>query len=100
MAPHTVQSAVDDYPFDRVDDRHAYAVFAHDRAALDELLESAGAPDPAVERVQRGDGVLYWDVPKGQTLTTVFGKRFGARQRSGAVTTRNLNTLEKILAVS
>lgn len=100
VAPHTVQSAVDDYPFPRADDRHAYVVFAHDRAALDELAQAAGDLDPAVERVQRGDAVLYWDAPKGETLTTAFGRQYGRRQRSGAVTTRNLNTLEKILAIA
>lgn len=100
VAPHIMRSAVDGYPFPRARDRHAYVVFAHDRRALDELAESAGDLDPAVEQVQRGDGVLYWDAPKGQTLTTAFGRHYGTRQRSGAVTTRNLNTLEKILAVA
>jgi uncharacterized protein (DUF1697 family) len=95
-----VRTAVQEYPFPRADDRHAYVVFAEDPVALAELLESAGRLDPAVERVQPGEGVLYWDAPKGETLTTAFGRRYGARQRSGAVTTRNLKTLEKILAVA
>ncbi|HEY8317676.1 MAG TPA: DUF1697 domain-containing protein [Amnibacterium sp.] len=96
----SVRTAVEEYPFPRASDRHAYVVFAERTEALAELLESAGPLDPAVERVQPGEGVLYWDAPKGETLTTAFGKRFGARQRSGAVTTRNLNTLEKILAAA
>ncbi|WP_375401743.1 DUF1697 domain-containing protein [uncultured Amnibacterium sp.] len=105
VAPDTMQSAVDDYPFPRAGDRHAYVVFAHDRAALNELAQSAGDLDPTVERVQRGGTalngtVLYWDAPKGQTLATTFGKQYGRRQQSGAVTTRNLNTLEKILAIA
>ena len=100
VAPHTVQSAVNGYPFERTEDRHAYAVFATTGAALDDLLASAGDLDPSVERVQRGDGVVYWDVPKGQTLTSAFGRRFGRLQASGVVTTRNLNTLTKILAVA
>jgi uncharacterized protein (DUF1697 family) len=95
-----VRAAVEEYPFPRSADRHAYVVFAERTAALAELLESAGPLDPAVERVQPGEGVLYWDAPKGETLTTAFGKRYGARQASGAVTTRNLNTLEKILAAA
>jgi uncharacterized protein (DUF1697 family) len=95
-----VRTAVEEYPFPRAEDRHAYVVFAEDPAALAELLESAGPLDPAVERVRPGEGVLYWDAPKGETLTTAFGRRYGARQRSGAVTTRNLKTLEKILAVA
>ena len=95
-----VRTAVEEYPFPRAADRHAYVVFAERTEALAELLESAGRLDPAVERVQPGEGVLYWDAPKGETLTTAFGKHFGARQRSGAVTTRNLNTLEKILVAA
>ena len=95
-----VRTAVEEYPFPRESDRHAYVVFAERTEALAELLESAGPLDPAVERVQPGEGVLYWDAPKGETLTTAFGKQYGARQRSGAVTTRNLNTLEKILAAA
>jgi uncharacterized protein (DUF1697 family) len=95
-----VRTAVDEYPFPRAEDRHAYVVFAERSEALAELLDAAGPLDPAVERVRPGEGVLYWDAPKGSTLTTAFGKHFGKRQASGAVTTRNLNTLEKILEVA
>jgi uncharacterized protein (DUF1697 family) len=93
-----VRTAVEEYPFPRAADRHAYVVFAERTEALAELLESAGPLDPAVEQVATGEGVLYWDAPKGETLTTAFGTHYGARQKAGAVTTRNLNTLEKILA--
>jgi uncharacterized protein (DUF1697 family) len=93
-----VQEAVDEYPFPRADDRHAYVVFAADRAALADLAEGAGELDPAEEQVRHGEDVLYWDAPKGRTLDTRFGKHLGTRQRSGVVTTRNINTLEKILA--
>lgn len=93
-----VRAAIDGYPFPRGEDRHAYAVFADQPSVLAELLEQ-GDPDPAVERVQRGADVLYWDVPKGMTLGSAFGKRLAARQAAGAVTTRNIRTLEKIVAV-
>ncbi len=94
-----VRAAVDEYPFPRASDRHAYVVFADDPAVLTGLLEGSPAADPAVEQVRRGRNVLYWDAPKGGTLTTAFGKRLGARQRGGVVTTRSLNTLERVLAV-
>jgi uncharacterized protein (DUF1697 family) len=94
----TVQAAIDGYPFAADPQRHAYVVFAEAPAALDELRETAGTVDPAIERVERGDGVLYWEVLKGRTLDSPFGKRFGQRARSGAVTTRNRNTLERIVA--
>jgi uncharacterized protein (DUF1697 family) len=93
-----VREAVDEYPFPRADDRHAYVVLAETRAALAELADGAGDLDPEEEQVRHGEDVLYWDAPKGRTLDTRFGKHFGKRQRSGAVTTRNITTLEKILA--
>lgn len=93
-----VREAVDEYPFPRADDRHAYVVFAQDRRTLAELADSVGDLDPAEEQVRHGEDVLYWDAPKGRTLETRFGKRYGRRQRSGVVTTRNITTLEKILA--
>lgn len=94
----TVRAAIDGYPFDSADDRHAYVVFAADPAALQELVDGAGPLDTDLDRVAVGGGVLYWEVPKGRTLDSPFGRHLGRRQRSGAVTTRNRNTLEKIVA--
>lgn len=88
----TVRAAIREHPFARADDRHAYVVFAGDPAVLDALGDSA-AED---EQVRRGDGVLHWDVAKGRTLDSAFGKRLGRLR--GAVTTRNLRTLERIVA--
>jgi uncharacterized protein (DUF1697 family) len=93
-----VRRAVERYPFPRAADRHAYVVFGTAPSVAAELAAAAGGLDPAVERVQLDEGLLYWDAPKGETLTTTFGKQYGKRQASGAATTRNLNTLDKLLA--
>ncbi|WP_375387731.1 DUF1697 domain-containing protein [uncultured Amnibacterium sp.] len=93
-----VRRAVEAYPFPRAEDRHAYVVLGDDDAALADLLVAAAEVASDEERIAAGEGVVYWDVAKGRTLDSPFGKRFGRWQRSGAVTTRNLNTLEKILA--
>ena len=93
-----VRNAVEEYPFARTGDRHAYVVFADADEALVDLVDVAGAVESAVEQVRPGEDVVYWDVPKGRTLDSPFGKRFGRWQRSGAVTTRTITTLEKILA--
>jgi uncharacterized protein (DUF1697 family) len=95
-----VRRAVERYPFARAADRHAYVAFGTGPSVAAELAASAGELDPAVERIRVDDGLLYWDAPKGETLSTVFGKQYGRRQASGAVTTRNVNTLEKILAAA
>lgn len=95
-----VRAAVEGWPFARAADRHAYAVFGSDPAAIAELAAEAAALDPAVESVAAGAGVLFWTVPKGSTLDSAFGKRLGRRVAAGTVTTRNLQTLEKVLAAS
>jgi uncharacterized protein (DUF1697 family) len=98
VALPVVRTAVEEYPFPRADDRHAYVVFADADEALADLVDVAAEVDSAEERIRPGEGVVYWDVEKGRTLDSPFGKRFGRWQRSGAVTTRNINTLEKVLA--
>jgi uncharacterized protein (DUF1697 family) len=92
-----VREAVDEYPFPRDETRHAYVVFGDQDAALADLVDAAAAVDSAEEQVRPGEYVVYWDVPKGRTLDSPFGKRFGRWQKAGAVTTRNITTLERIL---
>jgi uncharacterized protein (DUF1697 family) len=93
-----VRIAVEEYPFARTDERHAYVVFADTGEALVDLVGVADTVRSAEEQVRPGEDVVYWDVPKGRTLDSPFGKRFGRWQRSGVVTTRTITTLEKILA--
>lgn len=90
-----IGSIVAAYPFERTADRHAYVVFVLKPDLLDALV--AVEVDPAVEQTARGDGVLYWSVPKGSTLDSAMGKSQGSSKGKQWVTTRNLNTLEKLL---
>lgn len=82
------------YPFPRSDDRHAYVVFAVTPEVRAELL--AVALDPEVEQTAPGDGVIYWTVPKGSTLDSALGKAQTRAAYKPWLTTRNLNTLEKL----
>lgn len=84
------------YPFARTGDRHAYVVVVVKPEVRAELL--AVDLDPAVEQVAAGDGVLYWSTPKGSTLDSAFGKAQASGKHKRWLTTRNLNTLEKLLA--
>lgn len=93
----TVQSIVDNYPFaPEVDGHHSYVTFVSDPAVLDELagLATGAGPD---EKIARGDGVLYWQVPKSTTLDSTIGKTMGKRRYKSSTTTRNLRTLGKVL---
>lgn len=84
------------FPFDRADDRHDYVVFGSDDDALDALLADL-ALDTTVEQVARGEAVVYWSCPKGSSTDTVFAKRAGAARFKRSTTTRNTNTLRKLL---
>lgn len=86
------------YPFERSDDRHAYVVFAMTPEVRAELLgtELGSASGRAVDQVAEGDGVIYWSVPKGSTLDSAFGRAQARPKHKPWLTTRNLNTLEKL----
>lgn len=97
LVPHRALATVlDAFPFDSAPDRHDYVVFGSDPAALDDLMTDLD-PDPSVERIARGDGVVYWSCPKGSSTDTVVAKRVGAARFKRTTTTRNANTLRKLL---
>lgn len=93
----TVRAVVDAYPFERgLDGYQSYVTFVADPAVLDELAAQVldAGPD---EEVRRGDGVIYWQVPKGGTLDSRIGKTMGKPRYKSSTTTRNLRTLDKVL---
>jgi len=89
-----VRAIVAAYPYRRSGDRHAYVVFAVKPEVRAELL--AVRLDPAVEQAQAGDGVIFWSVPKGSTLDSAMGRAQSKASYKPWLTTRNLNTLEKL----
>lgn len=92
-----VRAIVDAYPFEpEVDGYQSYVTFVADAAVLDELagLDKDAGPK---EKIGRGDGVVYWQVPKGSTLDSTIGKTMGKPRYKSSTTTRNLRTLTKVL---
>ena len=93
----TVAAIARDYPFEpEVDGHHSYVTFVSDPAMLDELAAMATETGPE-EKIARGDGVLYWQVPKSATLDSTVGKTMGKKRYKSSTTTRNLRTLGKVL---
>lgn len=91
----TVAAVSANFPFERdVEGVHSYITFVSDELLLDELADAAGTG----ERIGRGEGVLYWQVPKGSTLDSPLGKTMGKKRYKSHTTTRNLRTVEKVLA--
>ncbi len=94
----TLAAIVEAYPFDpERDGWHPYVMFTAEPAVLAALLEVQGDLDPAIERIQGGEGVLYWEVERGRTLDSTFGKNTGKPKLKAVTTTRNLRTLVKLL---
>jgi uncharacterized protein (DUF1697 family) len=93
----TVAKISENYPFDReVEGHHSYVTFVTDEQVLDELAALAADAGPD-EKIARGDGVIYWQVPKTGTLDTTIGKTMGKKRYKSSTTTRNLRTVEKVL---
>ncbi len=84
------------YPFEReIDGYHSYVTFVSDPEVLGELATLEAGAD---ERIDRGPGVLYWQVPRASTLDSTIGKTMGKARFKSSTTTRNLRTLGKVLA--
>jgi uncharacterized protein (DUF1697 family) len=91
----TVRAIDEAYPFEReVDGYQSYVTFVTDAEVLDELSELTAGPK---EKIGRGEGVIYWQVPKGSTLDSTIGKTMGKKRYKSSTTSRNLRTLAKVL---
>lgn len=92
----TLKNIVDTYPFTKAGpEYHRYIIF---RESDSELSLSDLQLDDKTEAVLPGKGIIYWRVLKGLTLDSVFAKYLAKISRKEFSTTRNVNTLEKILA--
>jgi len=76
-------------------DFHSYVVFLEQDLA-EALAAEAGTPVPP-EKIQLGDGVIYWWVNKGNTLKSPFAKYLVKPAYKACNTTRNLRTLQKLV---
>ena len=98
MTVAALRKIIAGYPFERARDGwHDYVIVVIDGDSRRELEAVAATLDPAEESAASGSGVLYWTVKKGNTLDSVLGKAQGKAKHKKWLTTRNLNTLEKLV---
>lgn len=94
----TIERIVRDFPFDSGREGwHPYVIFTSDDGLADDLLALEGSLDNEQESIRRGNGVVYWTVERGSTLSSTFGKATGRARYKETTTTRNLRTLQKLL---
>jgi uncharacterized protein (DUF1697 family) len=93
-----VRAVSEAFPFEReVDGHHSYVTFVTGADVLGELAALAKDAGPD-EKLKRGKGVVYWQVPRSGTLDSTIGKTMGKKRYKSSTTTRNLRTIEKVLA--
>lgn len=93
----TVAAISDNFPFEReLTGHNSYVTFVTDEKVLDELAALAKQAG-AHEMIERGEGVIYWQVPDKGTLDTTIGKTMGKKRYKSSTTTRNLRTIDKVL---
>lgn len=96
LSPDELRRCATEFPWQDVPETsHRYVVFGDSDELLDELVE-VGQPSPT-ERLARGPKCLYWVVPKGDTLGTDLSKLFAKPRYKKSTTTRNMNTVEKLV---
>ncbi len=97
LSPSLLKSILEKNPFHKVQkDFHRYIVFTKNEFEKD-IAENHPWLDNKTEEVRIGNGVIYWNVKKGFTLESSFGKYIAKVSTKEFTTTRNCNTLEKIL---
>lgn len=84
-------------PFIKSEDNHIYifvGIEGIENLLLEEFIQSTESENEKGAIVQQ---TFYWQVAKGNTLDSNFGKVLGKKYLKEKMTSRNLNTIEKIL---
>lgn len=84
-------------PFEKNEELHIYGfvgIPGVEKVLMEEFQKAAQAENEKAEIV---NDIFYWQVPKGNTLDSTFGKVLGKKSLKDQFTSRNINTFEKIL---
>ena len=92
-----ISEIVNNNPFNKAEDLHIY-VFVGIEDVETLLMEEFSKSDKTEnEKAEIVADTFYWQVPKGNTLDSTFGKVLGKKKLKDKITSRNMNTFEKIL---
>ncbi|REC49981.1 DUF1697 domain-containing protein [Chryseobacterium pennipullorum] len=84
-------------PFEKREDAHIYAFVGVPGIQNTLMEEFQKASQTENEKAAIVDTIFYWQVPKGNTLESSFGKVLGKKSLKDQFTSRNVNTFEKVL---
>jgi uncharacterized protein (DUF1697 family) len=86
---------IEAYSFEDKEGMHSYVIFLENSLEQDLVKEEYKLSDD--EKVKAGKGVVYWQVCRGDTLSSLFAKLLAKSKYKLFNTNRNLNTLKKII---
>jgi len=92
-----VAAIVSAYPFKADDTEYQNYVIFIEGGLERALAEEAVGID---EKVEVGDGAVYWQVKKGMTLKSTFAQYLTKSKYRDFHTNRNMNTLQKLVALA
>ena len=84
-------------PFEAIENFHNYVFLGSEKVEETLLEEFEKATKAEGEKGKIVNNIFYWQVPKGQTLDSNFGKILGRKNLKDKMTSRNVNTFEKIV---
>ncbi|MGO1595021.1 MAG: DUF1697 domain-containing protein [Sphingobacterium sp.] len=84
-------------PFQADPEYHIYCFVGLDGVENTLLSEFEKSRKASGEEARLVGGKFYWKVPKGNTLDSEFGKILGRKNLKNSFTSRNLNTVEKVM---
>ncbi|MGL4304784.1 MAG: DUF1697 domain-containing protein [Mycobacteriaceae bacterium] len=94
----SVSPIVENYPFEAESTEYQpYVILTADAEIKNELLKLGTELDTQIEIIADGElDVIYWQVRRGMTTQSVFGKHLAKTRYKAFSTTRNLRTMEKL----
>lgn len=84
-------------PFEKNEAFHTYAFVGNENIENVLMKEFESASKTENEKGEIVNNIFYWQIPKGNTLDSSFGKILGKKSLKDQFTSRNINTFEKIL---
>ena len=92
-----VKRILENSPFEKDENLHIYSFICNsgdENLLMEEFLKTNHQEQ---EEAQLIKGNFYWKIPKGSTLDSEFGKILGKKSFKNILTSRNINTIEKIV---
>lgn len=83
--------------FQNKEGHHHYVLISDPKTSEELQRYFDEVADKKIESGRIVNGYFYWQTPKGSTLTSAFSKILSKKSFKDQLTSRNLNTIEKIL---